>query len=142
VPNRFSPITAYLDSNVLFSASYAAENDFLELWRMQHVTLATSPYVVHEVQRNLPSEAQHLHFETLLAKLIRVSDGPLQAIPAGIALVAKDQPVLASAIFASMDYLITGDRNHFGHLYGTTVAGVEVLSPAQFKIRYRYRITL
>jgi hypothetical protein len=74
--------------------------------------------------------------------MLRVSDGPLQAIPHSVKLATKDQAVLASAIFASMDYLITGDIHHFGHLYGTTVSHVKILSPALFRRHYNYRLKL
>ncbi len=50
---------------------------------------------------------------------------------AHVELVDKDRPVLAAAIRLRCDALITGDRTHFGHLYGKAVAGVLVLSPTE-----------
>jgi hypothetical protein len=44
-------------------------------------------------------------------------------------LVEKDRPVLQAAIAGKCDYLVTGDQTHFGHLYGSVVAGVEIHSP-------------
>jgi predicted nucleic acid-binding protein len=55
-------------------------------------------------------------------------------------LVEKDRPILAAAIAASVDYLITGDKSHFGHLYGTRVSGVYVISPADFLGQYEDRL--
>jgi len=49
----------------------------------------------------------------------------------GIELVEKDRPILASAIAGQCDYLVTGDRKDFGHLFGKSVQGVKVVSPAQ-----------
>ena len=43
----------------------------------------------------------------------------------------KDLPILAAAIAARASALVTGDRRDFGHLYGTTIEGVEVLTPAE-----------
>ncbi|MCX6964389.1 MAG: hypothetical protein NTW41_03440 [Verrucomicrobia bacterium] len=39
-------------------------------------------------------------------------------------LPEKDRPVLASAIQHRCQVLLTGDKNHFGRLYGQTIAGV------------------
>lgn len=44
--------------------------------------------------------------------------------------VLKDAPVLAAAIASGADVLVTGDRMHFGHLFGRRGRGVKVLSPA------------
>ncbi|MDO8813104.1 MAG: hypothetical protein Q7J38_13895 [Gallionella sp.] len=45
-------------------------------------------------------------------------------------LPEKDRPILAAAIFHHCDILVTGDRTHFGQLYGKEIQGVSVLSPA------------
>ncbi|MEO8717286.1 MAG: hypothetical protein ABI423_03595 [Burkholderiales bacterium] len=52
-----------------------------------------------------------------------------RALEATLALPAKDQPVLAAAIRHGCDALVTGDRSHFGALYGKTFSGVRVHSP-------------
>lgn len=44
----------------------------------------------------------------------------------------KDEPILASAIAARVDYLVTGDSRDFGTLFGKAVAGVLVLRPREF----------
>lgn len=44
-------------------------------------------------------------------------------------LVDKAAPVMAAAVEADSDILVTGDRRDFGHLYGKTVEGVLVLNP-------------
>lgn len=45
-------------------------------------------------------------------------------------LPLKDAPILAAAVQARCDVLVTGDRTHFGALYRRRFRGVEVLSPA------------
>ena len=107
---------------------------------MHGVSPVTSIYSVDEVRRNIKQNEHHLAFEELLKQTTMVSDGPLQFIPENIHLVAKDRPILATAIFASVDYLVTGDSNHFGHLYGTTVAHVTILSPVDFLNQHAYRL--
>lgn len=142
MPDRFSPLDIFLDSNVLFSASRIENHRFLNFWRMRNVTPTFSAFAINEVRRNIATDAHHTRFEKLLLRISMVSDGPMQIIPAGINLALKDQPILATAIFASMNYLITGDLHHFGHLYGSTVAHVKILSPTAFLETYNYRLNL
>ena len=47
----------------------------------------------------------------------------VQSLPAGAA------PILASAVGAGVDFLVTGDRTHFGHLCGKTLRSVKVVLP-------------
>ncbi len=42
----------------------------------------------------------------------------------------KDQSVLAAAIQLGCNVLLTGDRAHLGQLYGQTISGVTIHSPA------------
>jgi hypothetical protein len=51
------------------------------------------------------------------------------ALEASLPLPAKDRPVLAAAILDACDALVTGDRSHFGSLYGRTIHGVAIHSP-------------
>ncbi len=119
-----SPLTIYLDSNVLFSASYSRTSRFLQFWQLDRVAVATSRYAIDEVRKHIANPDHGLRFDELLAKMLLVSDADLKFIPSGIDLAAKDQPILAAAIAASMDYLITGDKNHFTSLYTSRIAGV------------------
>ena len=49
----------------------------------------------------------------------------------GQGLPPKDAPILAAAVHAQADFLVTGDRRDFGHLFGLTLRGVKVVTPAQ-----------
>ena len=42
----------------------------------------------------------------------------------------KDRSVLVAAITLDSGALVTGDRTHFGHLFGDAVRGVTIYSPA------------
>ena len=42
----------------------------------------------------------------------------------------KDRPILVAAINLDCRALVTGDRTHFGHLFGKAVQGVTIYSPA------------
>jgi predicted nucleic acid-binding protein len=132
-------LTAYLDSNVLFSASYIANSRFLNLWKLTGISPVTSPYAIAEVWRHIGQSAQGLRFEELIAATKMVSDADSGFVPESIQLAEKDRPILAAAIAASADYLITGDSNHFERLYGS-VSGVRIISPSEFLGLYEDRI--
>lgn len=50
-------------------------------------------------------------------------------------LPKKDWPILAGAISAGANYLVTHDAEDFGPLYGVTVYGVEIQRPAMVLTR-------
>jgi len=49
----------------------------------------------------------------------------------GAELPAKDRPILAAAVARGADLLVTGDRLHFGPLFGVTVGRTAVASPRE-----------
>ena len=69
-----------------------------------------------EVRRHIVLSAQQLRFDELIARTEMVSGADLGFVPQNIRLAEADRPILAVAIAASVDYLITGDKNHFTHL--------------------------
>jgi len=54
----------------------------------------------------------------------RIFDAARRCVP------PKDAPIPAAAVLAKADALVTGDHTHFGHLYGTVVEGVAVMTVA------------
>lgn len=46
-------------------------------------------------------------------------------------LPPKDAPILAAAVQARADLLVTGDSRDFGPFFGRTLRGVKVVTPAQ-----------
>ena len=137
---EFPVLRVYLDSNVLFSASYDPLADFLAFWRLRNIAPVISQYAVDEVSRNIRSAGHRQRFESLLARTQFISDGDVRFVPAGIALAAKDRPILAAAIAASVDYLATGDRKHFALLYDKVVSGVRIVSPPHFLVFHKDRL--
>lgn len=123
----------FLDANVLFSAAYRKDAGVRGLWRLAQTELVTSAYAVEEARRNLDEAGQRSELEGLLAA-VRVSNA--LADPAGhpgiedSGLPEKDLPILRAAVAADATHLITGDRKHFGHLFGGKVGGVLVARPA------------
>ena len=53
---------------------------------------------------------------------------PLQLFDLDVKLADKDRPILCGAIAARADYLLTGDKRDFGHLFGRTISGVKIVS--------------
>jgi predicted nucleic acid-binding protein len=120
----------FLDANVIFSAAWKEKNEIATLWRMDGVHLVTSDYVVEEVRRNLRLAEQVARMEKLLEPLeVLTLDLSVGLLPP-VLLPGKDIPVLLGAVQAKAEILLTGDKRHFGHLYGRRTQGVLVLPPA------------
>lgn len=125
----------FLDANILFSAARAdgAVRQLLALAEGAGHELRADAYVFEEARRNLAAKAPS-GLPVLDAMATRIKIGGLFAggavLPETIVLPEKDRPVLVAAIHHRCDALVTGDRTHFGSLYGKTIQGVTVLSPA------------
>ena len=124
----------FLDANILFSAakSDGAVRDLLRrLLRAGH-ELRADAYVVEEARRNLlrKGEGAVAALDELLS-VVSVAPYRRHELPASIAerLDAKDRPVLAGAVGAASEVLVTGDRTHFGALFGLVLLGVRIESP-------------
>jgi hypothetical protein len=87
---------------------------------------------VAEAERNLERDDQRARLKALLAEIESIATWPVIELAPGIALPDKDLPILLAAIAARATLLLTGDRRHFGKLYGKTVHGVAVLAPAEY----------
>ena len=118
----------FLDANVLFSAAWRADSGLLRLWKLPLV-LVSSPYAITEAERNLSRKRpEALARLTSLLEPVEIADGLAPIEDSG--LPAKDIPILAAAVAARCEVLLTGDVTDFGHVLGKTVLGVRVLTPA------------
>ena len=124
----------FLDANVLFSAakSDGAVRELLKRLEESGHQCCVDTYVIEEARRNLEAKAPD-QMPALEKLLPRMKTGRAQRVDptleASLPLPAKDRPVLAAAIQLSCDALVTGDRTHFGALYGRTSHGVTIHSP-------------
>ena len=129
----------FLDANILFSAakSAGAVRQLLAIVAKRDYTLCVDAYVIEEARRNLvaKSPASVAYLDELLPTLDIVSIVAQEKGHADHGLPEKDRPVMAAAIRGRCNVLLTGDKTHFGHLYGRRTQGVEVLSPALFASR-------
>ncbi len=123
----------FLDANVLFAAAATPKGRAQRLFQLAEAglcELCASPYVLDEVRRNLqhkpPGALVRLH--DFLSRLQVLADAEAELVAwAQAYLPAKDAPVLAAAVASRADALVTGDRRHFGGLYGRTLKGVALL---------------
>lgn len=117
----------FLDANILFSASNttsALHAFHFEL--AKRMSLVTSHYALEEACINIakkrPQWQEGLAKIIKQVKLVTASDHRIT-----IALPDKDKPILAAAIHAKCDLLLTGDKRDFGAYYGKTINGVKIV---------------
>jgi predicted nucleic acid-binding protein len=131
-------VRLFLDANVIFSAAHSPEGRARALFRLAEkarCTLVASPHAVEEARRNImlkSSEAvQDLEHLLQFLEVVVEADPRLVAWAADQGLPENDAPILAAAVAARADALITGDRTHFVHLFGSSPGGVRVITPAE-----------
>jgi len=127
-------VRVFLDANILFSASKSngAVRDLLTRMLGSGHEIVVDDYVVAEARRNLvPHGIEAVAMLDALLGSFEVAAFQESRLPADVAalLPAKDAPVLAAALRMRCAALVTGDRRHFGALYGTVQRGLAVHSP-------------
>jgi predicted nucleic acid-binding protein len=122
----------FLDANILISAAWKDGSKVARIWSIPGIELVTSNHVLNECRRNLPREEHRLRLAKLLldVRILEFSTIPVLENPP--LLHEKDQHVLAAAVLSRADFLVTGDRAHFGQWFGTSVTGIRVEPPARF----------
>lgn len=126
----------FLDANVLFSAALNTGNGlrgFFSLAEVRVCELLGSPFALDEARRNIARKrpANIADLEHLITRLTVCREAPPDYVrwACSTGLPDKDAPILAAAVHAKADRLVTGDRAHFGLLYRRKLRGVEVLTP-------------
>lgn len=127
----------FLDANVIFAAAISPEgraHALFDLAGAGYGILLTSGFAAEEARRNVRLKYPHAeaHIEVLLGQCRTVPEGtPARVAWAHDLLPAKDAPILAAAVEAGADLLVTGDRAHFGVLYGRVFESTEVVPLAE-----------
>lgn len=125
----------FLDANILFSATWTEDADAALLFGLAEAGLCestTSRLAVEEARRNIARKRPGR--QAVLERLVRptlIGQEPAKSHLAAVqqhGLPDKDVPILAAAIAQRADMLVTGDRRDFGHLYGSSPNGVEVIN--------------
>jgi len=124
----------FLDANILFSAarSNGAIRELLTLRDRSGHKCRADAYAIEAARSNVLAKAPDAR-PVLERVLSRVTTPAVRrvdlALEASLRLPAKDRAVLAAAILDTCDALVTGDRSHFGSLYGRTIHGVAIHWP-------------
>ena len=127
----------FLDANMISAAAHWPQGRGRALFRLAaagRCELVSSPHAIQEAHHNLilksPRGAEAV--DALLERVERVAEaGPhMVESAAGHGLQNSDAPILAAAVAGGADLLVTGDRTHFGHLFGRDVGRVRIVSPA------------
>lgn len=135
-------VRVFLDANVYFAGSFSptgASALILRLAKRRAFQLVASRLVLREAERNLRGKGTRKALrefrqvvQTASPRLVHTpSDRVLRYYESDIH--PKDVPVLAAAVEASVDYLVTLDRRHFLTPAVRTRAGrVRVMAPGDF----------
>ncbi len=128
----------FLDANVISAAAHWPQGRARALFQLAaagRFELVASPHTILEARRNLGLKSPR-GAEVLGELLEDIEEAPeggprLMRMATDRGLAANDAPILAAAIASGVDFLVTGDRTHFGHLFGSEVGGVRIASPAE-----------
>jgi uncharacterized protein len=132
-------ITAVLDTNVLVAGfvrrtTASPPAQIIDAWRAGAYTLVTSEHIIGELTRTLaePYFRQRIAAQQAdrLVDLLRRRANPTTAVVVhGVATHQEDDLVLATAVAAQANYLVTGDKRlrDIG-----SYEGVQILSPREF----------
>ena len=118
----------FLDANILFSAAMpdSFTRELLDVvWR--HAKAITNQHAWEEARRNIEYKRPHRAGAlNALKPKIEFTDKFKEIIQP--VLPDKDRPIMGGAVGSRCTHLWTGDKRHFGSLYGHTVQGVKIVS--------------
>jgi predicted nucleic acid-binding protein len=130
----------FLDTSVLLAAAGSATGSSRALFlhaAAQNWLLASSPYALTEVLRNLPKLPPNATTEWLrLRQQLSMVDDVVSLDRPVIFAASKDRPILFTAL-ASADILLTLDKADFSNVLGGTFYGLSVMLPYDFLERER-----
>lgn len=130
---------AVFDTNVLLAA-FLTEGVCAKLLtraRKQQFNLITCPFILHEFERILTRKfsATKQEKENALALITEAAQDIVQPseIPAGACRDKDDDNVLACALEAGADYLVTGDKDL---LHLKVFRGIHIITPRDFEMLF------
>ena len=133
-------ISAILDTNVLASGTTIASTapgQILDAWRAGQFELVLSTYIIDELKQTF----QQPYFQNRLtandiASFIDLLENETTVVPIitnvhGVATHPEDDFILATAVSARADYLVSGDKK-FLQKTEPNYHGIILMSPADF----------
>ena len=133
-------LRAFLDSNVILSELYSSKGApgiILERFIAGRLRVVISQQVLEEtvrtVKKKLPEALPALK-RLLVSTPPEVREDPVLAEVARWSKVihAEDAAILAAAVAAEPDYLVTGDRHFFENPGIAETSGLHIVTPAEF----------
>jgi predicted nucleic acid-binding protein len=127
-------LRVFLDANILFSAAITPSGvsaGIVEASQLGVATLLSSPLAIEEAERNLRAKGtQGLQRWVLVRGALRVTPEASTAIRRQliVELPDHDRAVLAAAVAGRANLFVSGDRRHFGSLFGASF-GVTLVAP-------------
>lgn len=106
--------------------------------RKRHFDLITCPFILHEFERILANKfsATKQEKETALALIAEAARDIVHPsrIPAGACRDKDDDNVLACAVEAAAEYLVTGDKDL---LHMKTFKRIRIITPREFELLFK-----
>ena len=135
-------VSVFLDSNVILSGLFSDRGaprillDLLSLG-LPFLVGATGRYNLIEIERDLKKKMPGLLFlyKSYLPKVnlkVIPLPRPEEVRDFSGKIAEKDIPVLISAIRSKVDYLVTGDKQHFGKMKELDKYPFDVVTPSEF----------
>jgi predicted nucleic acid-binding protein len=136
------PVRIFLDSNVILSgliSDRGAPRLILDLLSMElpGFVAVTGRYNIVEIERNIRKKAPKAlpvygeYFPKLRMEIVAMP--ALAEVAKHSGLVAdKDTPVLVSALKGKADFLVTGDKKHFGKVKVSGAVPFRIVNPTEF----------
>ena len=130
---------ALFDTNVLLAAflTEGVCEKLLTRARKRHFDLITCPFILHEFERILVRKfsATKQEKETALALIAEAARDVVEPseTPAGACRDKDDDNVLACAVEAAAEYLVTGDKDL---LHMKTYKGIRIVMPREFELLF------
>ena len=133
-------IKVFLDSNVLFSIAHSGKEksrSFLiyEIQTLGILRVYLSNLVCEEAFSNIRRKkpgAEELLNELIAGSKVLEDIVTHLSNPALGKLPQNDQVILSTAVYHKMDVFVTGNENHFKHLYHKKILDTLILKPVEF----------
>jgi len=132
-------VRALFDTNVLLAAflTEGVCEKLLTRARKRHFDLITCPFILHEFERILVKKfsATKQEKETALALIAEAARDVVEPseTPAGACRDKDDDNILACAVEAAAEYLVTGDKDL---LHMKTYKGIRIVMPREFELLF------
>jgi putative PIN family toxin of toxin-antitoxin system len=135
-------VRVFLDSNVILSGLLSDRGaprillDLLTL-KLRFLVGSTGRYNLIEIERNLKKKMPEIlsvykkYLPKLSLEVIRLPR-PEEVREFSGKIANKDVPVLVSAIRSKADFLVTGDKQHFGKMKDLDKYPFHVVTPSEF----------